>query len=226
MEMNERDLYTLDGYSNYTDIDEVKQIWSYDFDDFDDDAKEITLWKIFSEQNPAWFKALKYLLKRNRGDIFYFVIYWAKYQEDLMDLYNHVKLCLKDIDSQIDDIEIEIQDAKAEKEKAEKEYYELADKIESLTGDRNYPAIEKVSTSTYVSKIWQVNYSDIEDEDERDNAESDCESYLDDMDGWKDDYHNQDELIDHYTDLLEQARQNYSQADNFADELVDWMYEG
>lgn len=226
--INEKDLYSLEEYIHYSDIKQIQRKWDYDINTlFDKEVYENILWKIFSEQNSSWINILQTQLhyaKRNResDELKYFAIYWAKYQEDLMQIYNDIQRCINDIDIQKEELENEVILAYSEKEIAKKEYYNIADKIETLTNNSNFPNIEKTDRNIYIEKMWEIDYSEIEFED---NVKYKCESLLDDMEGWKDDYWKQDEIINDYESLVEITKENYQKVEEFQSDLSDWMYQ-
>ena len=225
--IEEKDLYTLEGECRYTTIEEIKEDFDYDEDEFDEEVWYKILWKIFQEQNPAWMKKLAYHMKYNRnnfGEMMYFCIYWAKYQEDMMNIYNEYQACLDNIENQKDELESEIESAESERDKAEEEYNDLAERIINATGDNSAPDVQQVSRYTYVSKAWDVDLSEVEDDEDFDKSE--INAWLDDMEGWKDDWHDQDEIVHDYSQLVEQAKENYEKVEQIQSELEYWMYEG
>lgn len=224
--IEERDLHTIENELRYTTIEEVQEHWDYDEGAFDEYAKEMVLWRLFTEQNPRWIALLQRHMQWNRKDfqeMKNFSIYWAHYQEDLMGVYNDIQRCIDNIEQQKDDIESGIEDAKSERDSAENKYYDLANKIESVTGDSGVPDISQVSRYIKVETQWKVDTSKIEDDSEID--EYDVGGLIDEMEDWKDDYHDQDEIVNDYEQLLETAKENLENAEQFQSEVEGWMYD-
>jgi len=213
--MKEKDLITIKSKINH-DPEDYEKEYAYKEEDRDEAFYDYLFWEIFTGQRD-FLKKLSYYLDKYKGknykddEIYKMTLYYIKYKQDLIGIHSNIEDCISDIDSQISDIEDEIEACKIEKNVANDKFDEIVDEICNIINARTIP-ISVTSPRKHVKDSFGINTSEVEDQ-------------IYDLDGWKNEYWENDEKISDYEDLLNIAGSNKQTAEYHLKQVQEVMYD-
>jgi len=206
--MNEKDLIRIDQRINH-DLDDYAKQWTYSEQEIDEDFYNHLFQEIFSIPNDFSNK-LPHYLNKYKGRILEMLLYHIKYKEEIMVVYSNVEDCCEDIESQIGDIEDKIEAHKIEKFVANNKFDEIVDEICNTINVRPI-LMSATSSRKHVKDSWSIDTSEVEDQ-------------IHDLNGWKDEYWENEWEEYNLKDLLDVAGTNLKDAKEHIEKIEEIMY--